>query len=102
MRIDATQTNTYSLQGMRRATNTAPSANADTPSIGDQVMSALDKVDNLQKTADSMAEKVASGNIEDTHKAMISMEHALMALDFTLQVRNKMLDAYQEIMRTQV
>ena len=56
----------------------------------------------LQTNADELMAKVAAGNPEDAHKAVIAMEHALMSLDFTLQIRNKVLDAYQEIMKTQV
>jgi len=75
---------------------------AKTPGIGEQVSSAMNKVNELQQNANTMAEQVASGNVEDVHKAMIAMEQASMAMDFTLQVRNKVLEAYQEIMRTQI
>jgi flagellar hook-basal body complex protein FliE len=64
-----------------------------------QVKGAIDHVNGLQAQADTSA---INGGTEDTHKSMIAMEHALLALDFTLQVRNKVLDAYQEIMKTQV
>lgn len=73
-----------------------------TPGIGEQIKGALDHVNQLQNTANDLSERVVSGNPEDVHKAMVAMEHALMSLDFTLQVRNKVLDAYQQIMQTQV
>ena len=72
------------------------------PGIGEQVTSAINKVNELQQNANSLVEQVAAGNVEDVHTAMIAMEQASMAMDFTLQVRNKVLEAYQEIMRMQI
>lgn len=96
---------TYTAKPVQSVTTSAaPSATPETKGagFGEQITSAIDKVDALQKTADTSVAQVASGSTEDTHKAMINMERALLALDFTLQVRNKMLEAYQEIMRTQL
>jgi flagellar hook-basal body complex protein FliE len=106
MRIGNFPLNSYSPQTINKpaATNNAPAAvNEQKPAgFGDKVTQAIDSVDALQKNASSMATKVAAGNTDDTHKAIIAMEHSLMALDFTIQVRNKMIDAYQEIMKTQM
>jgi len=43
-----------------------------------------------------------TGDVNDLHTSMINMEKADLALQFTVQVRNKILDAYTEIMRMQV
>jgi len=72
------------------------------PSFGEQVQQAVEQINDLQNQASSLVEKVATGQIEDVHKAMIAMEHASLSFNFGLQVRNKALDAYQEIMRTQI
>lgn len=101
MPINAIQPGTYTPQTLNRIER----PRTEQPSggnIGEQISNAIGQVDKLQKNADALTEQVASGQLEDTHKAMIAMEHALLAFDFTLQVRNKVLDAYQEIMRTQV
>ncbi len=63
---------------------------------------AVAEVNNLQHQADDLAVKLATGDVEDVHKAMIAMNKAKLALDFTIQVRNKVVEAYQEIMRMQV
>ena len=63
---------------------------------------AVGEVNNLQSDADKMAVNLVSGNLEDVHTAMIAMQKAKLALDLTIQVRNKVLEAYQEIMRMQV
>ncbi len=71
-------------------------------SFGDAMIKALGQVNKLQQQADDMAVKLATGDVEDVHKAMIAMNKARLAFDFTLQVRNKVIEAYQEIMRMQV
>ncbi len=68
----------------------------------DSIKSALGEVNRLQQQADVTAVKLASGETEDVHTAMIQMQKAKLALDFTIQVRNKVIEAYQEIMRMQV
>jgi len=93
---------TYSPQSVLRPRESSTAEQDNAPGIGEQVNSAIKKVDELQRNADEMIEQVASGNVEDAHKAVIAMERALMAMDFSLQVRNKVLDAYQEIMRMQI
>ncbi len=101
MPITGIQPNIYSLQQLRRP-DTRQSAESRGPGIGEQLAKALENVNALQQNANTLAEQVGSGNVEDSHKAMIAMERALLGLDLTLQVRNKMLEAYQEIMRTQI
>ena len=67
--------------------------------FGRQVADAVGQVNDLQVRAD---EAVLNGSTEDAHQAMLAMEHASLALDFSLQVRNKVIEAYQEVMRTQL
>jgi flagellar hook-basal body complex protein FliE len=71
-------------------------------SVSELVKRGVKKVNNLQSQADDLAEKLASGDIENVHEAMIAMQKAKLAFEFTVQVRNKVIDAYQEIMRMQV
>jgi flagellar hook-basal body complex protein FliE len=100
------QINTYSPQAVMRpdAATSSPTAaevlgpdRAASTGVGEEIKNAIEHVNTLQQNADELSTKVATGSVEDTHKAMIAMERALMSLDFTLQVRNKVLDAYQEI-----
>ncbi|NLN77781.1 MAG: flagellar hook-basal body complex protein FliE [Armatimonadetes bacterium] len=71
-------------------------------SFAQSIKKAVDEVNGLQKQADNLAVNMASGDVEDVHKAMIAMQKAKLALDFSIQVRNKVIEAYQEIMRMQV
>jgi flagellar hook-basal body complex protein FliE len=71
-------------------------------SFSETVKKAIGSVNTLQSEADEMARKLATGELEDVHQAVLAMNKAKLAFDFTLAVRNKVLEAYQEIMRTQV
>ncbi len=62
---------------------------------------AIKKVDSLQKEADEAVKAFASGKV-DLHKAMIAIEKANISFQFMVQVRNKILSAYEEVMRMQV
>jgi len=85
------------------STPTAKPTSAGGPdSFGATLKGAVREVNGLQIQADKVGAKLATGNIEDVHQAMIAMQKASLALQFTVQVRNKVIDAYQEIMRTQL
>ncbi|MGS0764255.1 flagellar hook-basal body complex protein FliE [Syntrophomonas curvata] len=63
---------------------------------------ALQEVDNLQKEAAASAQKLALGEEGYLHNTMIAYEKANLALQLTIEVRNKIVEAYQEIMRMQM
>ena len=48
------------------------------------------------------SEEFALGKVDDIHKPIIAMEKASIALELLVQVRNKAVEAYQEIMRMQI
>ncbi|HWQ89482.1 MAG TPA: flagellar hook-basal body complex protein FliE [Desulfitobacteriaceae bacterium] len=62
----------------------------------------LQKVDALQKNADVASIALATGQTEDIHTVMIALEKASLSLGLTVEVRNKVLDAYNQIMRMQI
>lgn len=63
---------------------------------------ALQKVSDLQNESDQLNEAFALGKTDNISQVMIATEKAEMAMQFTVQVRNKILDAYNEIMRMPV
>jgi flagellar hook-basal body complex protein FliE len=63
---------------------------------------AIGKVNELQKEADVKAEHLATGKTDNIADVMIATEKADIALKLMMQVRNKIIDAYQEIMKMQV
>jgi flagellar hook-basal body complex protein FliE len=62
----------------------------------------LERVDGLQHEADAAARAFALGQAPSVHDAMIAMEKADLSLRLATKVRNKVVEAYQEIMRMQV
>ncbi len=62
----------------------------------------LAEVNQSQVSADRAAEQVAAGKTKNLHEAMIKFEEADISLRLMVQMRNKAVEAYQEIMRMQV
>lgn len=75
---------------------------ANEADFGKLLSEALDSVNNLQKDAEKASIDLAAGKIQDISQVTITSEKAAVALQLTMQVRNKVIDAYQEIMRMQV
>lgn len=71
-------------------------------SFGQALSQAVSDLETLQQDADLSIQKLATGEDIDIHEVMIAVEKAALALELTLQVRNKLVEAYQEIMRMQV
>ena len=71
-------------------------------SFADTLTESLDKVNSLQKEADRAIEDFATGQTRNIHETMIAVNKADLAFRLTMQVRNKIVEAYQEVMRTQV
>ncbi len=72
------------------------------PAFGDTLAGALDRVDASQKSADAQVEAFVAGETENTHEVMIAMNQAELHFKLLTEVRNKLLDGYQELMRMQV
>ncbi len=70
--------------------------------FGDLLGQALNAVNSTQAQADSAATQLVTGQSTDVHTAMIDMEQAKVTFDLAVQVRNKGLDAYNQLMQTQV
>lgn len=66
------------------------------------LMDALKELNAGQQDAESMKQSYIAGQPVELHDLMIAMENASTAMQLTMQVRNKVLEAYQEIMRMQV
>ena len=76
--------------------------NVDGPSFADTLAQSLDKVNSMQKEADVAIQDFVAGDTRNIHETMIAVGKADLAFRLTMQVRNKIVEAYQEVMRTQV
>ena len=63
---------------------------------------AISKVNDQQIQSDVMTEKLINGGNVDLHEVMIASQKASITLNATMEVRNKVIEAYQEIMRMSV
>lgn len=71
-------------------------------SFSETLSAAVQQVNELQKESDMQIQKLATGETKNIPEVMISVEKADIALKLMTQVRNKIIDAYQEIMKMQV
>lgn len=70
--------------------------------FSDYLKQALNSTNTLLVEADNLADDFAAGKIDNIHQVTIAAEKADVALQFTMQIRNKIMDAYSEIMRMQI
>ena len=84
--------------------SSGPQVQASKPSVpfAETLKGAITETSRLQNVADQTAMGVLTGNSANLHSAMIALEKADISFRTMLQVRNRVLDAYQEIMRIQV
>jgi flagellar hook-basal body complex protein FliE len=74
----------------------------ETAGFADALGKALASVNGLQQQGEEAAVALASGKSVDTVAALVAIEKANVSFQFAMQVRNKLLDAYGEIMRMSV
>lgn len=71
-------------------------------SFGSVLKDAILDINKLQNDADKSIAKVQLEDAGSVHEAMVALEKAGISFQVMMQVRNKILDAYQEVMRMQV
>ena len=64
--------------------------------------SALDDVSNVEKTAEEQIKQAITGDDTNVHKTLIAVEKADLSFKMMMEIRNKLMDAYNEIMRIRV
>ncbi len=83
----------------QNASNTNTKVNG---SFADVLQNKVQEINELQLDADNAISKVELENSGSIHEAMIALEKASISFRTMMQVRNKILEAYQEVMRMQV
>ncbi len=63
---------------------------------------AIDRVEQFRQTADQGVEKFLAGEGDELHGTLLAVERAELSFDLFLQVRNKVVDAYQQVMQMQM
>jgi flagellar hook-basal body complex protein FliE len=71
-------------------------------SFSKTLMESIEKVNAMQKDADKAIDELVIGDSKDIVQTMIAMEKADVSFRMMIQIRNKILQAYEEVMRMQV
>lgn len=93
--------NNGGIDGISNIGNMDNTGNSDPSSMENILTNAIDKIQAPQKDFESKLSGYISGN-EELHTVMMSAEKAKFSMNFTVKVRDKIIDAYQTIMRMQV
>jgi len=91
----AAQAEPMQLQALSRPTEAAPG-------FGQWFAEQINGVNDKLVSADQQIRQLATGETQNLHDVMIRLEEARLSFQLLMQVRNRALEAYQEIMRTQV
>ncbi|MBL8428045.1 MAG: flagellar hook-basal body complex protein FliE [Dechloromonas sp.] len=98
--LSALRTTAAQAAGKPAADNTPAAGGADFAQI---LQNSIDKVNQTQKGANQMAEKLAAGDTsQNLHEVMIALQTASVSFQEMVQVRNKLVTAYQDVMNIQV
>lgn len=81
---------------------TVAAAPRGTEGFGDTLTRAVSAVNDMQRDAADATNALAAGKPIDTAQALVTIEKANVSFQFAVQIRNKLLEAYQEIMRMTV
>ena len=73
-----------------------------TPGFGEALGRGLQQVSDLEHSADALIEDVATGGPTKIHEVMAATSQASLATDMLVQVRDRALESYHEIMRMQL
>lgn len=84
------------------AGNTAGQGRPAAASFAEWLKKALEEVNESQLKADRAALGFLTGRVTDLHQVTIAMEEARLMISLAVEVRNKLLEAYQEVWRMQV
>jgi flagellar hook-basal body complex protein FliE len=92
------------LPGARALPPALPEAHTEPASggFGKLLQSSLERVGRLQAEADRSLTDLTTGRQTDLHGTMIALEKAGIAFELVLQIRNKLLNAYETLMRQQI
>ncbi|MDH3349572.1 MAG: flagellar hook-basal body complex protein FliE [Desulfobulbaceae bacterium] len=82
-------------------TQTSPSQKVGT-SFNQYLTEMIDETNSKLQVADKAAMDFHTGKVKNLHEVMIAMEEANISTRFVVQVRNKMIEAYQEVLRIQL
>lgn len=97
-----TDSKSLSIESPKSNSNSTIGVGESSKTFADTLKDAIGNVNELQKASDRGMQELATGKTDNVADVMIASEKADIALKVMVQVRNKIIDAYQEIMKMQV
>jgi flagellar hook-basal body complex protein FliE len=79
-----------------------PSSPQKSQSLQKVISDSINELDQSFKVSENLTQKLVSGESSDIHSTMIALTKAELGLNLHVQVRNKCLEAYSEIMKLQI
>lgn len=93
------------MQGIGQSQSTgldpkiAAPGDPNAPKFDDVLKGFMKDVNQMQQNADTSIQKMVAGEIKDVHQVMLAVEEAKVAFNMMLEIRNKTMDAYNELIR---
>lgn len=93
---------TQPIQVQQKTNVLNTNSNTSKPSFADALKKSIEQINQSQIESDKMTEALATGKNVELHDVMISAQKASVTMSLAVEVRNKAIEAYQEMMRMQV
>ena len=90
------------LDGAAAAVRAHAAHGAQGATFGEMVGGALKTVNENLLTSQADLQQLAVGNVENLHQVMIRLEESRLSFQLVMQVRSRLLEAYQDLMRMQI
>jgi flagellar hook-basal body complex protein FliE len=88
--------------GLQGLTNAGNKNEAQGTSFKEMLSNAIESADDLKTVSDNNTQALLSGEVDNIAQVMVDAQKAELALNMVIQVRNKVVDAYNEVMNMQV
>ena len=95
-------TSDYITNALEESSKASKTENRDFGSVFQSALGMVDETNELQNSAESAEIQFSLGESTNTHDLQIAQEKANVALQYTVAVRDKVLEAYREIMNMQI
>jgi flagellar hook-basal body complex protein FliE len=90
------------IDGVSQNINNINSKNKSDGSFEDLLKKEIDSTNEIMQKAEKAKADIATGNVKDLARASITIQKAEMQMKMVLEVRNKAINAYKELLKTQI
>lgn len=91
-----------SINNITQASSQVQKENSGDSSFASVLKNAIDETNTIQQDGEKALSDIATGQVKDLHQAAIAINKAETSMKFMLEVRNKAVNAYKEILKTQM